>query len=109
MSEDRVTRLKAMEREELERIEGYERHVRRADGALDRDTEEQAIELENDEVVERLLQTSRERVEQIRHALARIDGDQGGTCESCGGPIAADRLEALPAATLCSDCASAQG
>ena len=36
------------------------------------------------------------------------DGDWGGgkNCEACGRPIASERLQALPATTLCTDCAS---
>ncbi len=40
----------------------------------------------------------------IDAALARIDAGTFGTCERCGQPIAEERLEALPYATLCIDC-----
>lgn len=42
----------------------------------------------------------------VRHALARIDAGRYGICESCGKPIPVERLEALPYATLCVDCAA---
>ena len=38
---------------------------------------------------------------EIDAALARIDDGTFGTCERCGQPIGAERLEALPWATLC--------
>ncbi len=38
---------------------------------------------------------------EIDAALARIDDGTFGTCERCGNPIGAERLEALPWATLC--------
>jgi DnaK suppressor protein len=38
---------------------------------------------------------------EIDGALARIDDGTYGLCERCGGPIGAERLEALPWATLC--------
>ena len=38
-------------------------------------------------------------------ALARIDAGTFGKCLRCGKPIAADRLEALPWAEHCIDCA----
>jgi len=37
-------------------------------------------------------------------ALARLDAGTYGLCESCGNPIAPERLEALPSAALCIDC-----
>lgn len=37
-------------------------------------------------------------------ALARVDQGTYGLCESCGKPIAPERLEALPSAALCIDC-----
>jgi RNA polymerase-binding transcription factor DksA len=40
-------------------------------------------------------------IEKVRHALARIDDGSYGRCEACGQPIEADRLDALPYATLC--------
>ena len=50
----------------------------------------------------------RERNEQhlaaVDAALARVDDGTYGLCESCGKPIAPERLEALPSAALCIDC-----
>ena len=40
----------------------------------------------------------------IDAAIARLDAGSYGQCESCGNPIAAERLEALPSAALCIDC-----
>lgn len=37
-------------------------------------------------------------------ALARLDAGTYGTCVTCGKPISAARLEALPAAAHCIDC-----
>jgi len=41
---------------------------------------------------------------EIDAALARIEAGTYGTCMSCAQPIAEDRLEAMPYATLCIDC-----
>jgi DnaK suppressor protein len=50
----------------------------------------------------------RERNEQhlaaVDAALARLDAGTYGLCQSCGKPIAPERLEALPSAALCIDC-----
>ena len=41
----------------------------------------------------------------VEAALARIEAGTFGTCTRCGKPIAAERLEALPWAEHCIDCA----
>ena len=41
---------------------------------------------------------------EIDAALTRIDEGTYGTCTNCGKPIAPERLEARPWATLCIDC-----
>ncbi len=43
---------------------------------------------------------------EVEDALAKLDEGSYGRCESCGGPIADARLEAMPAARLCIACAS---
>ncbi|HEX4540408.1 MAG TPA: TraR/DksA C4-type zinc finger protein [Acidimicrobiales bacterium] len=48
----------------------------------------------------------REALAEVEHALDKLSQDTYGRCESCGKPIAAARLEAMPAARLCIDCAS---
>lgn len=42
----------------------------------------------------------------IDTALARLDAGTYVTCETCGGEIAPERLEARPTATQCIRCAS---
>jgi len=46
-----------------------------------------------------------EELNQVNEALARLDAGEHGFCKSCGDEIGAMRLEALPYATLCIDCA----
>jgi DnaK suppressor protein len=43
----------------------------------------------------------------IRRALVLIEEGRFGACESCGAPIADDRLQAVPWALLCVECQSA--
>jgi RNA polymerase-binding transcription factor DksA len=40
-------------------------------------------------------------LDDVEHALRRLDDGSYGTCEACGQPIDAARLEALPAARFC--------
>ena len=55
---------------------------------------------------EALAAALRERLSEVRGALAKIDQGTYGVCEVCGKQIALARLEAMPAATLCINCAS---
>jgi DnaK suppressor protein len=50
----------------------------------------------------------RETLEEVDHALAKFDDGTYGRCESCGNMIAEARLEAMPSARFCIDCASKQ-
>ena len=44
---------------------------------------------------------ARDLIDKVEHALARIEAGGFGRCEACGGAIEAERLDALPYATLC--------
>jgi RNA polymerase-binding protein DksA len=47
---------------------------------------------------------NRLHLQAVEAALARLDAGTYGRCTGCHGPIAAERLEALPWAALCIDC-----
>ena len=55
-----------------------------------------------------LSQNTRELLDQIEHALARIEAGTYGVCETCGKPIGKARLQAFPRATLCVECKQRQ-
>jgi len=42
-----------------------------------------------------------EQLEEVEHALRKMDEGTYGTCERCGRPIAEARLEAMPATRYC--------
>jgi DnaK suppressor protein len=52
-----------------------------------------------------LLDQARRRLADVETALARREAGNYGVCESCGRPIAAERLAARPAARTCIACA----
>jgi RNA polymerase-binding transcription factor DksA len=58
--------------------------------------------------VDALVGSLTETLGDIDNALAKIDSGTYGTCERCGKPIGEARLEAMPAARLCIECASAR-
>jgi DnaK suppressor protein len=51
-----------------------------------------------------LVRSLRGTLQDVDHALERMDTGTYGTCERCHQPIAEERLEALPAARLCIGC-----
>jgi DnaK suppressor protein len=61
----------------------------------------ESLELEKRLALEKQL---RDQITEIDHALQKIKEGTYGLCDICGKPIAANRLEALPAAILCIDC-----
>jgi DnaK suppressor protein len=46
----------------------------------------------------------RANLEDVEHALRRMDAGTYGSCENCGREISVERLEAIPFARLCIDC-----
>ena len=69
------------------------------------DSSEQAQERENDEVLEAIATESEHEIVQIKAALRRIDEGSYGECANCGDDINQARLDALPYATKCINCA----
>ena len=53
-----------------------------------------------------LLESARAQLAELAAASDRIQGGRYGACKVCGGPIAAERLAAQPAARACVGCAS---
>ena len=46
----------------------------------------------------------RSSLRDVEHALSKFERGTYGSCERCGGPIAVERLEAIPWARLCITC-----
>ncbi|MDA8268143.1 MAG: TraR/DksA C4-type zinc finger protein [Actinomycetota bacterium] len=57
---------------------------------------------------EALALTLSEALADVEHAIAKLADNTYGVCEGCGKPISEARLEAMPAARFCFDCASRQ-
>ena len=68
------------------------------------DPEGATIAFERQQVVA-LLDQARRRLADVEAALARRKQGDYGRCETCGRPIAPERLAARPAARTCIDCA----
>lgn len=97
--------LRTKIREILARNAKIEGDLRRERTPLEGDWDENAILLENDEVLEALDADNRAHVARLRAAIDRIEKGTYGRCTSCDGRIAAARLAAIPEVTVCIDCA----
>ena len=72
---------------------------------LSSDWAEQAVERENEEVLEALGNASLDEISSIKHSLQRIEEGTYLYCESCAEKINPERLKLLPSADLCTNCA----
>ena len=72
---------------------------------LNRDSSEQAVEVEDDVALEQQAALIAREVASVRRALTRIENGTYGSCARCGDEIGSKRLEARPEAALGIDCA----
>ena len=91
--------------EELEQLKtGVPSSEERREGSPFGKREEEAtetLELEKRLALENRL---RQELAGIEHALEKYKNGTYGLCDNCGQPIAPERLEALPQASLCVNC-----
>ncbi len=109
-------RFRASLLDERTRIEGAIDYLHReTPGSLEDETEEMLGGSDNhlgdaasgtlDREIDYTLEGHSEQVlAQIEAALGRIEAGTFGKCTNCGKPIAEERLEARPWASLCIDC-----
>lgn len=95
--------LRARLAELTDRAHGVEEDMREP---LDNDMEEQLTEIDDDDVNQGIDDVINQEIMQVRAAISRIEDGTYGTCSNCGKDIAAKRLEAMPMATRCIDCAA---
>ena len=92
------------------RINELTAHMQKLSDDLDQplpaDLEDQAIDLEDDEVLSGLGRANLQEVRLLNAALKRIADGSYGICMKCGDDISAARLDAVPYAVLCRTCAA---
>jgi len=87
-----------------ERVNSLTSDKRREKGAISADSNEAAIDIENDEVVDSLQELEINQVKMIDSAIERIENGTFGTCMSCGEEISQARLKAVPSSPNCIAC-----
>lgn len=102
-----ITQHKRSIETRLEELRGRLKRVGDAlDEPADADLGDQAIELEDDEVLEGVGRAGQREVRQLEEALNRISKGTYGVCAQCGDEISEERLGAVPFAVLCRNCAN---
>ncbi|MDH3647657.1 MAG: TraR/DksA C4-type zinc finger protein [Gammaproteobacteria bacterium] len=102
----RIRKVLLERREELQkRVRTITDDVRHTSGPLSSDFAEQAVERENEEVLDALGEAGRVELRQISRALVRIESGDYGTCQGCGEQIPWSRLKVLPVSDHCVLCA----
>lgn len=96
-------KLMGLKSDMSQRIKAIDKDIRHE--GMSADWTEQAVERENDEVLDSLGNASENELEMINSALKRIDSDEYFVCSSCGKDIPVSRLELLPFSTNCVSCA----
>lgn len=93
-------------RDEIERrLNKIDQDILHTNGAPNPDSEEQAAERANDDVLDALGGIARSELEKINIALSRIEKDEYGICAACSKPIPLERLKAIPYTEYCVVCA----
>ncbi|MBY3514136.1 TraR/DksA family transcriptional regulator [Rhizobium laguerreae] len=73
--------------------------------ALEKDSEERATQVENDEVLREMQAEGRDQIAAIDAAIDRLNDGTYGRCVKCHYPIGKERLTAVPYTPFCIDCA----
>jgi RNA polymerase-binding protein DksA len=87
------------------RVERTHKHIYEKDEPVSAKFSEQATEMENADLVLALDEEGRMELNQIQHALARIESGEYFDCAGCGQAIGEARLLAIPFADKCINCA----
>lgn len=76
------------------------------DDPLPKDSEEAALDREDDEVLEEIGEEAQREKNMIVAALERIVSGDYGICAKCGDEISEERLDVLPYTPFCAKCAT---
>lgn len=104
-----MTDIQARKAKLLEKLNEMNARLAQVEDALDdpmpKDSEEAAIEREDDEVLEEVGHAAKREKAMIVAALERIVSGDYGICAQCGDEIAEARLDVLPYTPVCASCA----
>jgi DnaK suppressor protein len=88
------------------RLAAIHKDKSKSSGPLNPDFQEQAVDLQNNEVLDEIDNIDHNELALINKALVKIESGSYGACESCEEEISQKRLDALPFADKCIKCSS---
>jgi len=100
-----LAKLQNLRDELTRRIVAIDADIHHKKEPVEKDFAEQVTQRENDEVLNIIDEETQQTVRLIDIAISHIEQGNYGICSVCGGNIPESRLEALPYATKCVDCA----
>lgn len=77
----------------------------RATDPLSVDAADRAVQMENDDVLNEIGLSAESELSRIEKAITRMADGRYGICEKCGASIEAARLQVVPFAAVCAECA----
>ena len=101
--------LIAQRDELMQRVDAIKVDVQHQQEPVEKDFAEQAVQRENEEVLNALDDEARLTLMQINAALHRMNTGEYGICQDCGIEIPAERLKVVPYAEYCIKCAEQHG
>lgn len=101
------TRLLSRRAELQQRRQRVAGDLSRQHEPLSADSDDRAIQLENDEPLQAIGEAALQEVADIDVALDRLARGLYGICKTCGKEISAARLAAIPQASTCQHCEAA--
>ena len=99
---DPQTALKHLANEYGQRAEAIRRDLANRQPG---NTTDQPGQRQNDDVLRGLLTEAEQGLQDVQHAMERLQSGHYGECRTCGEAINPARLAALPTACLCLQCA----
>jgi len=102
-------RLIVLKRRILHRLNLLDKDKKRTSNPLPESLDDQAVAIENDEVISRLGMQDSIELQSINDALRRMEAKVYGICISCGNEISKRRLKAMPYAANCIKCENGDG
>jgi DnaK suppressor protein len=90
----------------IKRLHSIDLDKKKVNGPLSAKFDDQAVSMQNNEVVDEIDNIDRKELGEIKSALERIKAETYGICIECGEKISDNRLKALPYAPLCLECSN---
>lgn len=94
-------KLVALKEEYETRIEQIKDHIQNPQDELNKDWEDQAISIRQNDTRQLLSAEAQQNLIYVQDALSHIENGTYGKCEVCGKDIQEQRMQAVPYATLC--------